>query len=69
MAKKAKTARAGNGARKVARREWTKDDIKELKAHSKGKTSVAKIAKQTKRTEGALRQKALSLGISLGHRR
>jgi hypothetical protein len=51
------------------RRKWTKEEVRELKAHSKAKTAVAKIAKQTKRTDGALRQKALSLGISLGHRR
>jgi hypothetical protein len=55
--------------KKVARREWTKADIKELRTHSKAKTPVAKIMKQTKRSEGSLRQKALILGISLGHRR
>jgi len=50
-------------------REWTAADIKELKAHSKARTPVVKIAKMTKRTESALRQKALSLGIGLGHQR
>jgi len=54
---------------KRVRREWTKEEVRDLKAHSKAKTAVAKIVKQTKRTDGALRQKALSLGISLGHRR
>jgi hypothetical protein len=53
----------------VARREYTKADVKELKEHSKAKTPVAKIVKLTKRTEGSLRQKALKLGIRLGHRR
>jgi hypothetical protein len=53
----------------VARREYTRADAKELRAHSKAKTPVAKIAKLTKRTEGSLRQKALKLGIKLGHRR
>jgi len=53
----------------VARREYTKADVKELKEHSKAKTPVAKIVKITKRTEGSLRQKALKLGIRLGHRR
>ena len=61
MAKKTK--------KKIVRREYTKADIKELRAHSKAKTPVAKIAKLTKRSEGSLRQKALKLGISLGHRR
>ena len=61
MAKKAKKT--------VLRREYTKADVKELRAHSKARTPVAKIAKLTKRTEGSLRQKALKLGIRLGHRR
>ena len=60
MAKKAKTA---------VRREYTKADVKELRAHSKAKTPVVKIVKLTKRSEGSLRQKALKLGIKLGHRR
>ena len=56
-------------AKKLVRREYTKADVKELRAHSKAKTPVAKIMKLTKRTEGSLRQKARNLGISLGHRR
>jgi len=56
-----------NGKR--VRREWTKADVKALKAHSKARTPVAKISKETKRTIGALRQKALHLGIGLGHQR
>jgi hypothetical protein len=55
--------------KRVKRREWTKNDIKELKAHSKARTPVVKIAKTTKRTVGALRQKALQLGFGLGHQR
>lgn len=65
MAKNAKAARK----KKIIRREYTSADIKELKAHSKAKTPVSKIAKLTKRTEGSLRQKALKLGVPLGHRR
>jgi hypothetical protein len=66
MAKKAaKTKRS----KKFVRREYTKADVKDLKAHSKAKTPVATISKLTKRTEGSLRQKAQKLGISLGHRR
>ena len=61
MAKKAKKI--------VVRREYTKADVKELSAHSKAKTPVVKIAKLTKRSVGSLRQKALKLGIRLGHRR
>ena len=53
----------------VVRREYTEADVKELRAHSKAKTPVVKIAKLTKRSVGSLRQKALKLGIRLGHRR
>ncbi|MCK1400551.1 hypothetical protein IVB45_13545 [Bradyrhizobium sp. 4] len=55
--------------KQVVRREWTTSDVKELKAHSKARTPVMKITKMTKRTEGSLRQKALYLGIGLGHQR
>jgi isocitrate lyase len=65
VAKKEKTATKKN----AVRREYTKADVKELRAHSKAKTPVAKIAKLTKRSEGSLRQKALKLGIRLGHQR
>lgn len=56
-------------AKTAHRTPWSKDDIRTLKAHSKARTPVAKIAKQMKRTAGALRQKAMKLGIGLGHRR
>jgi hypothetical protein len=61
MAKKSK--------KKIAHREYSKADVKELRAHSKARTPVDKIAKLTKRTVGSLRQKALRLGIGLGHQR
>jgi hypothetical protein len=64
-----KTKKTAKTTKKPARREYTKADVKELRAHSKARTPVAKIAKLTKRTEGSLRQKALKLGIKLGHRR
>ncbi len=54
---------------KSKRKEYTKDDIKLLKAHSKARTPVAKLSKLMKRSEGSLRQKAGSLGIGLGHQR
>jgi hypothetical protein len=50
-------------------RPWTKKDFRELKAHSRSKTPVKKISVAMKRTIGALRQKALILGLPLGHRR
>jgi hypothetical protein len=63
MAKKAKAKRS------TQRRAWTKGDQRDLRAHSKAKTPVTAISKAMKRTVGALRQQALKLGISLGHRR
>ncbi len=56
-------------AKKRTRETWTKEHLQELKAHSKAKTRVAKIAKGMKRTEGAVRQKAFALGIPVGHQR
>jgi hypothetical protein len=55
--------------KKRVRRAYTKEDVKELRAHSKARTPVAKIAKLTKRTIASLRQKAQKLGIGLGHLR
>jgi hypothetical protein len=67
LAKEAKRKTAKT--KKLVRREYSKADVKELRAHSKARTPVARIAKLTKHTEGSLRQKALKLGIKLGHRR
>ncbi|HXE23861.1 MAG TPA: hypothetical protein VN637_03130 [Roseiarcus sp.] len=52
-----------------ARVPWTKDDVRALKAHSKARTPAAEVAKSMKRTEAAVRQKAKTIGIGLGHRR
>ena len=54
--------------KRVIRRDWTRDEVKELKEHSKGKTPVKTVSRAMKRTPGSLRQKAYALGISLGHR-
>jgi hypothetical protein len=62
----AKRAATNGRSKRIA---WTKENIRDLKAHSKSKTPVAKIAKQMKRSEGAIRQKALALEIGIGHRR
>ena len=48
---------------------WTKEGVRELRAHSKARTPLLEIAKKMKRTERALRRKAGILGIGLGHRR
>ena len=44
--------------KKVKRREWTKDDVRELKTLARQKTPVGKIAKSLKRKPGATQQKA-----------
>jgi hypothetical protein len=59
--------RSGNGRKRVVRRDWSAQDERELRKHSKNKTPVKDISKALKRTPGALRQKARILGISLGH--
>ncbi|OSJ19302.1 hypothetical protein BST63_03215 [Bradyrhizobium canariense] len=56
-------------AKKLALVRYSRDDIKTLKAHSKARTPLKNIAKEMKRTEGSLRQKAMNLGIGLGHQR
>jgi hypothetical protein len=60
---------ATKAKRKIKRATWTKANVTELKKYSKEKLPVVKISKAMKRTVGALRQRALSLGIPLGHRR
>ena len=50
-----------------ARKPWSKDDVRLLKGMAR-KEPASKIAKALKRTEGATRQKALSMGLSLDSR-
>ena len=50
------------------RRAWTAGEVRELKALAKKKTAAARIAKRLRRTEGATRQKAFSIGLSLDSR-
>jgi hypothetical protein len=50
---------------KRRRREWTTEDVRTLKKLAGKRTRAAKIARTLKRTEGATRQKAFSLGLSL----
>jgi hypothetical protein len=54
--------------KKTKRREWTAEDVRELKQLAKAKTPAAQIARKLKRTEGATRQKALTLSVSLNSR-
>jgi hypothetical protein len=57
MAKKAKKRRA-----------WTSSEVRELRTLARKKTPAGRIAKRLKRTEGATRQKAFSIGLSLDSR-
>lgn len=50
------------------RRAWSTADVRTLKAGAKKKTRAASLARSLKRTEGATRQKAFSLGLSLNSR-
>jgi hypothetical protein len=70
MAKKTKKMMKPKKSVKTAskRREWTKDDIRQLKTLAKQKTGVTKIAKILKRTPGATTVKAHILGVSLSMR-
>jgi len=53
---------------KKARRSWTKDDVRELKSLAKQHKRAKTIARSLHRTEGATRQKAFQLGVSLDSR-
>ena len=55
-------------AKKSKRRSWAPADVRTLKTLAKKKTRAASIAKTLKRTEGATRQKAFSIGVSLNSR-
>ena len=55
-------------AGKAKRRAWTAADVRDLKSLAKKKTPAGRIAKSLKRTVGATRQKAFSLGVSLDSR-
>ena len=50
------------------RRAWTATEVRDLKAMARKKTPAGKIAKKLRRSEGATRQKAFSIGLSLDSR-
>jgi hypothetical protein len=50
------------------RRSWTVAEVRGLRTMAKTKTPARRIAKKLKRTEGATRQKAFSMGLSLDSR-
>jgi hypothetical protein len=54
--------------KKPVKRAWTKEDVRTLKTLAREKTKTTAIARKLKRTEGATRQQAHKLGVSLGSR-
>jgi hypothetical protein len=54
--------------KKIIRREWTKDDVRQMKAMAKAKAGVKKISRTLKRTPGATSVMAAKLGVSLSMR-
>jgi len=55
-------------AKKKKRIAWTAEHVRSLKSMAKSKTPAGTIAKKLKRSEGATRQKAFSIGLSLDSR-
>jgi len=51
---------AKKSKKKIVRREYSKTDVRELRAHSKARTPVDKIAKLTKRTVAPYVRKRLN---------
>jgi len=49
----------------MKRRSWTANDVRTLKKLARKRTRAKQIARTLRRTEGATRQKAFSLGLSL----
>jgi hypothetical protein len=50
------------------RRAWTAGEVRDLKVMARKKTPARTIAKRLRRSEGATRQKAFSIGLSLESR-
>jgi hypothetical protein len=56
-------------ARKATkRRAWTAEQVRTLKTMARQRKRASRIAKTLKRTEGATRQKAFTMGLSLDSR-
>ena len=53
-------------AKTAGRRPWIKTDVADLKRLAREKTPARRLGQTRKRSEGAVRQKAMALGISIG---
>jgi hypothetical protein len=47
-------------------RPWTKEDVRTLKMLAREKAKTTAIARKLKRSVGAMYQKAMKLGVTLG---
>jgi hypothetical protein len=56
-------------ARRKVRRDWSKTDLSTLKTMARQKTPARRIGAKLKRSEGAVRQKAYAVGLSLNTRK
>ena len=54
--------------KKAIRREWAKDDVRQMKMLAKQRVGAATIAKKLKRTLAAVKMRASVLGVSLDTR-
>jgi hypothetical protein len=54
--------------KKIVRRAWSKEDIRQMRTMAKAKAGTTKIAKALKRTPGATSVMAAKLGVSLSTR-
>jgi hypothetical protein len=57
------------GARRKVRRDWSKSDLQTLRSMARQKTPARRIGSKLKRSEGAVRQKAYAVGLSLNTRK
>jgi hypothetical protein len=63
-----KTGSYSMAKKATIRRAWTAEQVRTLKTMARQKKRASRIAKALKRTEGATRQKAFSIGVSLDSR-
>lgn len=54
--------------RSEKRRPWSRADVRSLRALARRLTPAGRIARRLRRTEGATRQKAFAIGLSLDSR-
>jgi hypothetical protein len=55
--------------KRAKHKEWTKTNVRELKALARQRTAARVIGRKLGRTEGAVRQKAYAEGVSFNPRR